>query len=83
MQIVIHPDGRASCIYNEEIDLAAVGSLQICRGSHVEPDRQGRWFADLHPVQGPRLGPFEKRSQALQAELLWLQQNWLPDQTAD
>ena len=38
------------------------------RASHVEPDADGRWWADLSPVAGPRLGPFEVRSAALDAE---------------
>jgi hypothetical protein len=62
------------------IPLAELGRLSITRGSHVEPDSEGRWIADLSPVDGPRLGPFEHRSQALAAEVDWLNQNWLPDQ---
>lgn len=77
MQLVIHTDGSASCLYDEAIDLAALGSLKIERGSHVEPDEQGRWFADLAPVSGPKLGPFERRSEALDAEQVWLEANWL------
>jgi hypothetical protein len=43
----------------------------------VEADEQGHWFADLSSVSGPVLGPFNSRSQALQAELDWLEANWL------
>lgn len=32
---------------------------------------------DLSPVGGPRLGPFVLRSVALQAEVEWLEGNWL------
>ena len=77
MQLVIHADGSASCLYDEAIDLTALGSVKIERGSHVEPDEQGRWFADLAPVSGPKLGPFERRSEALDAEQVWLEANWL------
>jgi hypothetical protein len=77
MQLVIHPDGAVSCLYDEAIDLTALGSLQIERGSHVEPDELGRWFADLAPVSGPKLGPFDRRSDALEAERVWLEANWL------
>ena len=77
MQLVIHTDGSASCLYDEAIDLAALGSLKIERGSHVEPDEQGRWFADLAPVSGPKLGPFDRRSEALDAERVWLEALWL------
>ena len=34
--------------------------------------------ADLSPVGGPMLGPFSKRSQALNAEQDWLNSHWLP-----
>lgn len=33
------------------------------------------WWSDLTPVGGPVLGPFAKRSQALEAETAWLQRN--------
>lgn len=35
----------------------------------------GRWWADLTPVAGPVLGPFDSRAQALQAESDWLQEH--------
>ncbi len=60
------------CLYDEAIDLAALGRLSITRASHVEPDDAGQWFADLAPVSGPRLGPFDRRSEALEAERAWL-----------
>ena len=63
MQLVIAPQGHARCVYGEEIDLSALGKLTITRGSHVEPDQQGRWFADLSPVDGPVLGPFCRRTE--------------------
>jgi len=77
MQLVVHPDGDVVCVYDEAIDLAALGLLSIERGSHVEPDQQGRWLADLQPVGGPVLGPFPRRSQALDAERQWLEIYWL------
>ena len=42
--------------------------LQITRESHVEPDRDGYWWADMEPV----LGPFKNRTGALVAERGWL-----------
>ncbi len=77
MQLVIQPDGAVRCVYDEEIDLHALGRPSVSRASHVEPDRQGRWFADMAPVGGPRLGPFDRRSDALTAESAWLQAHWL------
>ena len=77
MQLVIEPGGTVRCIYTEAIDLAAFGSPVIARASHVEPDQHGRWLADLSPVNGPTLGPFRNRSEALAAEHSWLETHWL------
>jgi hypothetical protein len=77
MELLILPDGTIRAIYAEEIDLADLGSVLISRASQVEPDSQGRWMADLSPVRGPVLGPFNRRSEALAAELDWLEANWL------
>lgn len=77
MDLVIQPDGTLHCVYDEAIDLTALGQLTISRGSHVEPDSHGQWFADLAPVSGPRLGPFVRRSDALTAERSWLESQWL------
>jgi hypothetical protein len=77
MELLIEPTGQVRCLYGEELDLATLGSLQIARGSHVEPTADGRWTADLGPVNGPVLGPFPTRSQALTAERAWLLEHWL------
>ena len=77
MQIIIEPGGAVRCIYTEEIDLAAIGSPTITRASHVEPDQQGRWLADMSPVGSELLGPYELRSEALAAEHAWLETHWL------
>jgi hypothetical protein len=68
LELIIGPDGRLRCLFDEFIDLAALGRVSIRRGSHVEPTEDGRWTADLSPVGGPVLGPFAGRSQALAAE---------------
>ncbi len=77
MQLVILAGGTARCLYDEAIDLSALGRLAIVRASHVEPDRHGGWLADLSPVSGPLLGPFPHRSDALAAETAWLEAHWL------
>ena len=77
MLLVIDGGGVVTCLYEESIDLSALGPLAIRRASHVEPDAAGRWWADLGPVAGPRLGPFRRRSEARGAERLWLEANWL------
>ena len=73
MQLIIGPSGTIRCIYDEAIDLRSLGSLVIERASHVEPDAEGRWWADLQPSHGPLLGPFTFRSEALHAEKVWLE----------
>jgi hypothetical protein len=77
MQLVIGRDGSVRGIYGEVIDLATLGTPAITRASHVEPNESGRWLADLSPVEGPVLGPFDSRSEALAAEVAWLEVNWL------
>jgi hypothetical protein len=78
MQLVVGPTGRIRAIYSELIDLDTLGRPDITRASHVEPDGAGCWHADLRPVQGPVLGPYSLRSQALEAEVAWLEAHWLP-----
>jgi hypothetical protein len=72
MELIIGADGGIRCVYGEELNLLALGTVQIRRASHVEPDESGRWWVDLSPVAGPKLGPFDHRGQALEAEGQWL-----------
>jgi hypothetical protein len=77
MQLVVEPGGVVRCVYSEEIQLSALGNPAISRASHVEPDQHDGWLADLSPVGGPVLGPFARRSEALAAEIAWIETNWL------
>jgi hypothetical protein len=77
MEIVVTPAGLIRCVYAEDIDLAQLGEVDVVRASHVEPDAQGQWWADLSPIGGPKLGPFHVRSGALAAESSWLNRHWL------
>lgn len=77
MDIIIAADGNGRCVYGEDIDLTTFGKLAIRRGSHVESTPDARWAADMSPVNGPVLGPYQRRSDALAAEHDWLEQNWL------
>lgn len=77
MELLISPEATIRCLYDETLELAALGQPQIQRGSHVEPTTDGNWTADLSPVSGPLLGPFVRRSEALAAEVAWLEQHWL------
>ena len=64
-------------LYTEAIDLVALGMLTITRASVVEPNASGQWTVDLGPVSGPQLGPFLRRSEAIVAEVAWLEANRL------
>ncbi len=75
--LIVQPTGELRCLYTELLELETLGKLSIARGSHVEPDTSGNWYADLSPVGGPKLGPFIHRSKALEAERTWLYEHWL------
>ena len=77
MELVIQVTGAVRCVYGEDLDLQALGQVEIRRGSHVEPTAAGQWTADLAPVNGPLLGPFATRGEALAAEVAWLHAHWL------
>jgi hypothetical protein len=78
MELVVDTGGSVRCIYDEALDLREIGKLQITRASHVEPDAAGLWWADMKPVDGPVLGPFISRSEALGAERGWLSSRATP-----
>ncbi len=79
MDLYIAPGGTATAIYSEEIDLHTLGTATITRASHVEPNDSGQWFANI--VDGPQLGPFTRRSEALAAEVAWLTEHRLLNQS--
>jgi hypothetical protein len=65
----IHKDDLAETFH--------AGKAITRRASYVEPGKGG-WNADLRPVNGPVLGPFNRRDTALQAEDNWLRQHLTP-----
>lgn len=75
MDIIIDANGNLRFIYNDDAaNLLNAGKATVRRVSHVEPC-EGGWSADMAPVDGPVLGPFALRADALRAEVNWLQQN--------
>ena len=73
MFVWIRPDGVVWILYDDAWrGLLALGPPTLRRASHVEPTPDGQWTADLGPMQGPVLGPFETRGAALDAERAWL-----------
>ena len=83
MDLLIDPHGQIRCVYAEAIDLHVLGRPNIVRASNVEPDAEGRWWADLAPVNGPPMGPFDSRSDALACERDWLEKHWLEDHDSE
>ena len=73
-KIAIGPDGQLTAIYSDSLaDLCEAGSAVVVRVSHVEPDPNGPgWIADLGPINGPMLGPYRLREDALKAEMRFL-----------
>jgi hypothetical protein len=73
MFVWIRPDGAVQFVYDDALGgLLALGPATIRRASHVEPTSDRRWTADVGPMDGPVLGPFETRAAALDAERAWL-----------
>ncbi len=75
MDLLIDSTGDITTLYTEVLDLAALGAVNIERASHVEPDADGRWWDQI--IDGPTLGPFPRRSDALAAEVAWLREHRL------
>jgi hypothetical protein len=77
IQIRINND-KIRFIHNDElIELLKHGEPHIKRASHVEPDGIS-WFADMSPSNGPKLGPFNTRKEALEAEVDWIIDHKIP-----
>lgn len=79
MEILVAPNGTMRLIYDDALLALArtLGRMEVARASHVEPDGDG-WTADMAPVKGPKLGPFETRAEALLVEAAWLIQQGIP-----
>jgi hypothetical protein len=81
-EIFILPDGTVKFLYYDELKpLLSIGTgTTVRRVSHVDPEITGdglKWFADLSPMDGPKLGPFETRQLAIDAEIKWWSANQL------
>jgi hypothetical protein len=63
-ELVVGVDGGMRCIDDEALDLREIGKLRITRASHVEPDAERYWWAEMAPSGGPVLGPFRTRTEA-------------------
>lgn len=83
-EIFILADGTVKFLYYDELKpLLEIGNVVVSRASHIDPANttEGlKWHADLSPVNGPKLGPFETRDEAISAEIEWLTENYLNKQ---
>lgn len=78
IDIIISRSGQIRFIYKDDLlGLGQQGTMTIQRASHVEPCGDG-WQADMSPVNGPILGPFTTRAEALEHEVDWLLQHNIP-----
>ena len=80
-EIIVAPNGMLRFIYDDDLAsmLQDIGTLSVKRASHVEPSQDGHgWWADMSPVGGPMLGPFDTRGQALSEETGWLRAYGIP-----
>ncbi|MEW6545046.1 MAG: hypothetical protein AB1411_15735 [Nitrospirota bacterium] len=76
----VSPQGTVSVIYDDELAplIGELGRASIQRASYVEPTSDGWWLVDLTPSNGPVLGPFPLRNEALAAERAWLERRTTP-----
>ena len=84
--ITVKPNGELVFIYDDSLrNLMSQGDACVRRASNVEPGDPAKnqdtlqWFADLAPVHGPILGGFDTRSEALDAEVEWINTNLLTE----
>lgn len=78
-QVSIRPNGTVEFIYHDSMlpYMDNFSHRKITRVSHVEPNEDGMWVADMSPVNGPHSPPFTTREEALQWESEWLENNYL------
>ncbi|MCB0359251.1 MAG: hypothetical protein KDD44_06435 [Bdellovibrionales bacterium] len=75
MNVTISANGNLRYIWDDELGqmLRPLNNVrQIARASHVEPTDDGKWIADMGPVGGGILGPFDNRADALRQEVAYL-----------
>ena len=77
MILSITPKGDIRSIYTDDFPWLELGKALVQRASHVEPDHLGLWWADLSLSNGPKIGPFARRADAISAEIRWLETHHL------
>jgi hypothetical protein len=77
MIISIDTQGNVRGIYTDDFPWLELGKALVQRASNVEPDHLGLWWADLSLSNGPKIGPFARRADAIAAEIAWLEKHRL------
>ena len=77
MILSISPQGDIRGIYTDNFPWLELGKALVQRASNVEPDHLGLWWADLSLSNGPKIGPFARRADAIAAEIAWLEKHRL------
>lgn len=88
LNLFIDQQGVIEAIYSDSLlPILSLGTPEIRRASHVEPAMAGDgspcWYADMGPSNGPTLGPFKSRQEALDEEVKWLLENRLGGQDVE
>ena len=76
-KFTILKNGEIRFIHDDELKpILEEGTAHVQRASHVEPSSDGKtWTADMRPVGGGILGPFQTKQEALDAEVKYLNEN--------
>lgn len=78
MILTIGKTGTLQFLHNDELYGAVnMAGADVRRASHVEPGNGGTWTVDLTPVGGEVHGGFATRSEALEFERVWIEENVL------
>ena len=78
LEVIVGNDGSIRGVYDDALlPVLTEGKVTTRRVSHVEPDGNG-WKADMSPIDGPMLGPYDTRAAALKAEHDWLINHDIP-----
>lgn len=80
IRIIRGHDGTLRYVYDDDVHkhLSKLGEVSIKRATHVEPDENGLWYADLSPVGGEKVTGFKTHQEAIDFELKWLNEHNIP-----
>ena len=84
MELVVDPDGRGPARSTPRRSTwPRSGRPAITRASHVEPDADGRWHADLRPVAARCSARSRAAARPWRPSVAWLEAHWLAARRPD